>query len=68
MDIVTTLLGLACISYAAWALNKSAIHYKMSWKKPMVAHPRAENPALYWFFLIMWAAIGLGILVAVVFG
>ena len=53
MDIVTTLLGLACISYAAWALNKSAIHYKMSWKKPMVAHPRAENPALYWFFLIM---------------
>lgn len=68
MDIVGILLALACISYAAWALNKGAIHYKMSWNKRMVAHPRAENPTLYWFFVVLWAAIGFGTLVGVIFG
>ena len=68
MDVIAILLGLAGVSYAVWALSKGAIHYKKNWREPMMAHPRKESPALYWFFLILWAAIGFGTLVGAVFG
>ena len=67
MDMIIILLGLTCVSYAAWALSKGSIHYKQGWQKPMVAHTRDESPAIYWFFLILWAVIGFSMLVGAIF-